>query len=90
MISCLLGVIYGLIFGIMDIEDLSRHYLKAAFVREQNYCIPIGLGFGCITGYMNEYIRNEVILLKRFFTLNYFSITMNIILWIIKWMKKYR
>ena len=69
MISCLLGVIYGLIFGIMDIEDLSRHYLKAAFVREQNYCIPIGLGFGCITGYMNEYIRNEVIYLIVFFNL---------------------
>lgn len=43
----------------MDIEDLSNNYLKAAFVREQNYCIPIGLGFGCITGYMNEYIRCE-------------------------------
>lgn len=56
----MLGVIYGLIFGIMDLEDLSRNYLKAAFVKEQNYCIPIGLGFGCITGYMNEYIRNEV------------------------------
>jgi len=59
----MLGVIYGLIFGIMDLEDLSRNYLKAAFVKEQNYCIPIGLGFGCITGYMNEYIRNEVFFL---------------------------
>jgi hypothetical protein len=58
-ISCVLGIIYGLIFGIMDLEDLSKIYLKAAFIREQNYCIPIGLGFGCITGYMNEYIRNE-------------------------------
>lgn len=58
-VSCLLGIIYGLIFSIMDLEDLSKNYLKAAFIREQNYCIPIGLGFGCITGYMNEYIRNE-------------------------------
>ncbi len=58
-VSCMLGVIYGLIFGIMDLEDLSRTYLKAAFIKEQNYCIPIGLGFGCITGYMNEYIRCE-------------------------------
>jgi len=58
-VSCVLGIIYGLIFGIMDLEDLSKNYLKAAFIREQNYCIPIGLGFGCITGYMNEYIRNE-------------------------------
>jgi len=58
-VSCLLGIIYGLIFGIMDLEDLSKNYLKAAFIKEQNYCIPIGLGFGCITGYMNEYIRNE-------------------------------
>lgn len=61
VISCVLGIIYGLIFGIMDLADLSKTYLKAAFIREQNYCIPIGLGFGCITGYMNEYIRNEVI-----------------------------
>jgi hypothetical protein len=59
MISCVLGVIYGLIFGIMGLEDLSKNYLKAAFIREQNYCIPIGLGFGCITGYINEYIRSE-------------------------------
>ncbi len=58
-VSCVLGIIYGLIFGIMDLEDLSQNYLKAAFIREQNYCIPIGLGFGCITGYMNEYIRSE-------------------------------
>lgn len=43
----------------MDLEDLSKNYLKAAFIKEQNFCIPIGLGFGCITGYMNEYLRNE-------------------------------
>ncbi len=55
----MLGIIYGLIFSVMDLEDLSKNYLKSAFIREQNYCIPIGLGFGCITGYMNEYIRNE-------------------------------
>lgn len=59
IVSCILGILYGLIFGIMDLEDLSKNYVKAAFIREQNYCIPIGLGFGCITGYMNEYIRNE-------------------------------
>jgi hypothetical protein len=59
IISCIVGVIYGLIFSIMDLEDLSKNYLKAAFIREQNFCIPIGLGFGCITGYINEYIRNE-------------------------------
>jgi hypothetical protein len=60
IISCVLGVIYGLIFGIMDLEDISKNYLlKSEFIKEQNYCIPIGLGFGCITGYMNEYIRNE-------------------------------
>ncbi len=58
-VSCMLGIIYGLIFSVMDLEDLSKNYLKSAFIREQNYCIPIGLGFGCITGYMNEYIRNE-------------------------------
>jgi hypothetical protein len=59
IISCLLGIIYGLIFSDMDIEDLSENYLKAAFIQEQNFCIPIGFGFGCITGYVNEYIRNE-------------------------------
>ena len=63
----MLGVIYGLIFGIMDLEDLSKNYLKATFVKEQNYCIPIGLGFGCITGYMNEYIRNEVFIFLKFY-----------------------
>ncbi len=59
VVSCLLGVIYGLIFSIMDLEDLSKTFFKAAFIKEQNICIPIGLGFGCITGYMSEYIRNE-------------------------------
>ena len=48
-----------MIFSIIEIEELSENNLKAAFIREQNLCIPIGLGFGCITGYVIEYIRNE-------------------------------
>ncbi len=59
IISCLLGIIYGMIFSIIEIEEFSENNLKAAFIREQNFCIPIGLGFGCITGYVIEYIRNE-------------------------------
>ena len=69
----------------MDLEDLSNNYIKAAFVREQNYCIPIGLGFGCITGYMNEYISREVIINFKFL-----SILVNFILLSTMLMKIFR
>jgi hypothetical protein len=59
IISCLLGVIYGLIFSIMGLDDLSNNYLNTRFIKEQNFCIPIGIGFGCVTGYTLEYIRSE-------------------------------
>lgn len=48
-----------MIFSIIEIKELSENNLKAAFIIEQNFCIPIGLGFGCITGYVVEYIRKE-------------------------------
>jgi hypothetical protein len=56
----------------MDMEDISKSYVKTAFVKEQNFCVPIGIGFGCITGYINEYIRNEV---KYKFILFYINLT---------------
>lgn len=59
IISCLLGVIYGLIYSIIGLDDLSNDYSNTRFIKEQHFCTPIGIGFGCVTGYMNEYIRSE-------------------------------
>lgn len=60
-VSALLGTIFAVIFSLIDFENVSNNYLfKLQFLKEQNYCVPIGLGFGCLTGYINEYMRSEV------------------------------
>jgi hypothetical protein len=45
-----MGMLFGLIFGIMDLEDVSIRQIKHYLIKEENYCIPIGLILGAITG----------------------------------------
>lgn len=55
----MVGILYGVVFGLMDINQLSKGVTKMKFIKDQNFCFPIGIGFGCISGYINEYIRSE-------------------------------
>lgn len=45
-----MGMIFGMIFGIMDMEDISMKYIRDYLMKEENYCIPIGIIFGAIGG----------------------------------------
>ena len=44
-------------FSFIKFENASNNFkYKLQFLSEQNYSIPIGICFGCLTGYINEYI----------------------------------
>ena len=60
VMSCLMGLVFGLIFGIMDMEDVSIFYFKDKLSKEENYCFPIGVLFGGISGFVATYYDNNV------------------------------
>ena len=56
--STTLGFIYGLMFGIMDIEDIKNyHRLERKLLLEEQICTPIACLIGLIAGFINEYLR---------------------------------
>ena len=56
--STTLGFIYGLMFGIMDIEDIKNyHKLERKLLLEEQICTPIACLIGLIAGFINEYLR---------------------------------
>ena len=57
--SCFMGVVFGLIFGVMDIEDVNEYDIRYALMNEEHYCYPIGMVIGGICGAYNEYIRKQ-------------------------------
>ena len=42
------GLMYGLIFGVMDVEDVHGPALRAAFHRESRVCMPAGAAAGAL------------------------------------------
>ena len=59
--SIVMGGVFGLIFGVMDIEDAGNYHFKLSLMKEELYCFPIGWGIGFINGCMNEYLRKDLI-----------------------------
>eukprot|EP00419_Tripos_fusus_P017021 CAMPEP_0172747980 /NCGR_PEP_ID=MMETSP1074-20121228/144028_1 /TAXON_ID=2916 /ORGANISM="Ceratium fusus, Strain PA161109" /LENGTH=130 /DNA_ID=CAMNT_0013579631 /DNA_START=255 /DNA_END=647 /DNA_ORIENTATION=- len=57
--ALVMGGIYGLIFGVMDVEDEVSYQIRLALLREEHYCYPIGAVLGGGVGFANEYIREE-------------------------------
>jgi hypothetical protein len=57
-----LGVFYGLIFGIYDVEDSTMENLNLNLISEEYKCIPIACVLGFIEGVINEFLRIKVIL----------------------------
>ena len=45
-----MGLSFGGIFGIMDMEDIKLEFLKKMLLKEENYCIPIGIVCGGLAG----------------------------------------
>ena len=57
--STLMGFLYGLIFGILGIEDADLYRLAVATMKENSYSYPIGISIGGITGVLNEIMRRN-------------------------------
>ena len=55
-----MGVLFGFIFGCMDMEDVVLKYFRNKFIKEEYYCLPIGIICGAITGLVVTIIDNNV------------------------------
>lgn len=55
------GMLYGLVFSLMDVEDASYNQIKQRFFYEEYFCLPIGVVGGAIGGAINEVLRCNVI-----------------------------
>ncbi len=61
LINCFgCGLLYGLIFSLIDVEDAHRQELRKKFIYEEGLCIPIGIIGGIIGGIANEVLRHNV------------------------------
>ena len=60
VLSIIMGSIYGLIFGLMDIEDATKLNVRLLLLREEKYCFYIGILLGGIGGLANEFFRKNV------------------------------
>ncbi len=54
------GAIYGLLFGSMDVEDADKYTSQIVLLKEEKYCLVIGVLLGAIGGMMNELTRRNV------------------------------
>lgn len=55
--SLVMGSVYGLVFGFMDIEDQKLYNIKDALIHDEYFCYPFGFLIGGLTGLINEYLR---------------------------------
>lgn len=55
--AILMGFLYGLIFGILDLEDVELYRMAIMAMKEESYCYPIGIIIGALTGILNEIMR---------------------------------
>lgn len=59
-ICCLMGLLFGTIFGILDMEDVNLKFIKDMLLKEENYCIPIGIFCGGLAGLFASAIQYNV------------------------------
>lgn len=57
-VALLMGGVFGLIFGLMDVEDEVQYHVRLALLREQRLCYPIGALLGGFAGTGNELLRH--------------------------------
>jgi Flp pilus assembly protein protease CpaA len=56
-----LGFVFGLIFGLSDVEDQTQSMiqLRHALSKELNICYPIGAVLGGLAAAANEHLRSQ-------------------------------
>eukprot|EP00359_Climacostomum_virens_P002221 CAMPEP_0204900814 /NCGR_PEP_ID=MMETSP1397-20131031/2699_1 /ASSEMBLY_ACC=CAM_ASM_000891 /TAXON_ID=49980 /ORGANISM="Climacostomum Climacostomum virens, Strain Stock W-24" /LENGTH=228 /DNA_ID=CAMNT_0052069037 /DNA_START=99 /DNA_END=782 /DNA_ORIENTATION=- len=57
--SLVMGLTFGLVFGLLDVEDEADFRLKQALLDDESYCYSIGLLLGAICGFLVEYFRES-------------------------------
>jgi len=57
--SMAMGAAFGLIFGLMDVEDKRGLALRDSLIQEERYCIPVGVVLGGLTGLGNHIMRHQ-------------------------------
>lgn len=60
-----MGCLFGFIFGVMDIEDSSLKLFQERLMKEENFCIPIGVILGGLSGLVASVIENKVNFIKK-------------------------
>ena len=62
-VSLIVGVLFGTIFGIVDVVDYykNKYILYVLLDQEISICEPIGVFFGAFTGFMVEFLRQQEI-----------------------------
>jgi len=55
--ALIMGGIFGLIFGVMDVEDEVSYQIRLSLLREERFCYPVGAILGGCVGFGNEYLR---------------------------------
>jgi hypothetical protein len=60
VVSCLMGLLFGTIFGIEDIEDINFRQFRDKWMQEEFHCIPIGIICGAMSGLYASLIDNNV------------------------------
>ncbi len=53
------GFLYGLIFGILDVEDANMYRLSLVALKDESYCYPIGIVVGLVAGFLNQMMREN-------------------------------
>ena len=57
--STLMGACFGLIFGMLDVEDFVGLELRDALVKEERKCIPVGIVLGAAAALFNEQMAGD-------------------------------
>jgi len=55
--AVVMGFIFGMVFGLLDVEDADMGHLKVALLREESICYPIGALLGGAASATNQYLR---------------------------------
>jgi len=57
--AVLMGFVFGLVFGLLDVEDEQISHLRMALLREESICYPIGAAVGGIATVINQWLREK-------------------------------
>lgn len=53
------GFLFGLVYGLLDVEDTPLSRLHVMILREQTICYPIGALLGAAIGAVNHWLRES-------------------------------